>query len=54
MEEMEEVKNVNEVEKTEKHEDMPTRDRLSLLLGLILMFLIAGFATVITLILQLR
>lgn len=49
---MEENKEIKETKK--QVEDMPTRDRLSLLLGLILMFLIAGFTIVITLILQLR
>lgn len=39
-------------ENNKKVEDMPTRDRLSLLLGLILMFLIAGFTIVITLMLN--
>lgn len=45
----------NEVKEVKKHEeDMPFRDRLSLFMGLILMFLIAGFTTVITLLLQMR
>ena len=49
---MEENKEIQETKK--QVEDMPTRDRLSLLLGLILMFLIAGFTIVILLLLQMR
>lgn len=55
MSEIEEIKeDVKEKEVKKEVEDMPTRDRLSLLLGLILLFLIGGFTIVITLLLQFR
>ena len=47
------MSDMKEVKKENKEvEDMPTRDRICLLLGLILLFLIGGFTIVITLLLQ--
>lgn len=51
---MSEEKNVEMVEKKNPVDDLPARDRLSILLTLIFIFLIIGFSIVIGLIIYFR